>query len=516
MRNAGSGGKVRDVEGASVGGLDGLFVWHTNVDAIVGWLSVEARAVDGKEVASAGCVGECSRGWGTVTIGVNWLVTRINRASAIAGGCNCPELSVLHNAVFVFLRAAHRVGASGTTLVTVSREATSVAVMAGIDVIAVGPTIVHVREPFGPRGVGVGGGRGVVGRWVARGAIVVATVVGSVVGAVVEAGLILLDLLAKLHEFGILHSDLLEKGFVGGLQAAEEITVGGCCHGEVGKGIGGFVGEVFHGVVGMLVAGSCSGGTQVGEVGVGDSELRFEVLPRLVGGGGAAPFAARFVELLCAKHNRVGVVDDLASRVGVATGIGIVLGIFDLLDERFKRFGGIVGCLEALVVGVKVHWGDPSVGAIQMGKYLNRCHVGVCGVFILEHADVDIRDSRKKELFQCIVDSVVVAEEAQGGRMLANVGRDLGVGAIGKCRGSGPGVGGNDEWCAGSQGGVDGGGDSESEVAELATTVFGVDGRGVGFQEGSDLVDSFVGGRSNDGWNRWIREGSDDAVDSLG
>ena len=97
--------------------------------------------------------------------------------------------------------------------------------MMGINVIPMGPAIVQVGEPFGTRGdgqmscVGCGG--------VARGTIVVATVVGGVVGMIVEAGLVLLDLVAKFSEFSVFESDLLEKGLIGGLETAKEVTAGG-------------------------------------------------------------------------------------------------------------------------------------------------------------------------------------------------------------------------------------------------------------------------------------------------
>ena len=95
------------IECAGVGGLDGLFIGHVDVDAIGSWLTpVKAWTVDGKEVASAGCVSECSecgKGWGTVTIVDNWSATRIkNRASASTGGCNCPDQSVGGGAQFLF------------------------------------------------------------------------------------------------------------------------------------------------------------------------------------------------------------------------------------------------------------------------------------------------------------------------------------------------------------------------------------------------------------------------------
>ena len=63
--------------------------------------------------------------------------------------------------------------------------------------------------------------------------------------------------------------------------------------------------------MGLLESGRGSGGLKVGKVSVGNGKFSFEVLPCLVGGSGAAPFVACFVELLCAKHDQICIVDNL-------------------------------------------------------------------------------------------------------------------------------------------------------------------------------------------------------------
>ena len=251
-----------NVKRARVCGLNGLSVWHANVNAIGRGSAIKARAVDGEEVASAGRVGKCSRGWGTVTIVANCVATRVTRTSARVDWCNCPEESVGGGTVFVFLRSTHGVHTGGAALVAVGREMAGVAIMAGINVVPMGPAVVQVGEPFGTRGVARMRRRG--GRGVARGTIVVATVVGGVVGTIVEAGLVLLDLVAEFSEFGIFDGDLLKQGLVGGLETAKEVTVGGGGQGQVGKGVGGFVGKGFHGVVGLLESSCGRGGAEVG------------------------------------------------------------------------------------------------------------------------------------------------------------------------------------------------------------------------------------------------------------
>ena len=107
-----------------------------------------------------------------------------------ANRCNVPEES--GGAVFVLLGTTHVVGAGGRNLVAVSRVAAGGAIMTGIDVKTVSPTVVHVGEAFRAGSIGRGRRRG---RWgVASRTIVVpaVVVVVVVVGTVVEAGLVLL------------------------------------------------------------------------------------------------------------------------------------------------------------------------------------------------------------------------------------------------------------------------------------------------------------------------------------
>ena len=68
MGNAGFGGEMGDVKCACVCRLNRLVVGHGYVDAVGGGCAMKTRAVDGEEVASAGRVGESSRGRGTVTV----------------------------------------------------------------------------------------------------------------------------------------------------------------------------------------------------------------------------------------------------------------------------------------------------------------------------------------------------------------------------------------------------------------------------------------------------------------
>ena len=131
---------------------------------------------------------------------------------------------------------------------------------------------------------------------------------------------------------------------------------------------------------------------------MGSGEFSFEMLPRLVGSNGAAPFTAGFVELLCSKHDQIGVVDNLPRRVWIVASVGVVLCIFNLLDESLEWLGRIVWGLEAGIVGFKVHRGDSSVGAIKVCEYRYGCHVGISGVSILEGTDVDVRYRSEKEL----------------------------------------------------------------------------------------------------------------------
>ena len=111
-----------NVKRARVCGLNSLSVRHANVNAIGRGSAIKARAVDGEEVASAGRVGKCSRGWGTVTIVANCVATRVTRTSARVDWCNCPKESVGGGAVFVFLQSTHGVRTGGTALVSVGRE----------------------------------------------------------------------------------------------------------------------------------------------------------------------------------------------------------------------------------------------------------------------------------------------------------------------------------------------------------------------------------------------------------
>ena len=183
--------------------------------------------------------------------------------------------------------------------------------------------------------------------------------------------------------------------------------------------------------MGLLKSGGLGSGTEVREVGMCNGELGFEVLPGLIGGSGAAPFATGFVEHLGPKHEGVCIVNDLPGGVRVATSVGVVLSIFDLLDEDFEWLGRVVGGLEALVVGIEVHGGDSAIGAVEVREYLDGGYVGVRGVSVFECPDVNIWYSSKKELFQRVVDGVVVAKHAEFGGMLADVGRNLGGGSIG-------------------------------------------------------------------------------------
>ena len=86
-----------------------------------------------------------------------------------------------------------------------------------------------------------------------------------------EAGLELLDLLAKLHEFSGLDSELLNKVLVCALEAVEHFAIGGRVGGQVGKSFSGFVGKGFHchGVVGLVETSGLCGVAHVVEIRVG-------------------------------------------------------------------------------------------------------------------------------------------------------------------------------------------------------------------------------------------------------
>ena len=94
------------------------------------------------------------------------------------------------------------------------------------------------------------------------------------------------------------------------------------------------------------------GVTHVVEVSVGHGEVEFEVGPSVFGGRSATPFATRVNKHVRAEHDVVGVVDYLHGRVGLASGIGKVHCILDLLNERFEGLVGVVGSFEADVVGM--------------------------------------------------------------------------------------------------------------------------------------------------------------------
>ena len=107
---------------------------------------------------------------------------------------------------------------SGTILVAGTGIAAVAAVMTRVDVMAMGPAVVKVGITF-LAGIG---GRSIVGIGVG----IVAAVVARVGGTIGQSGLKLLYLEMELGEFGILHSELLKKGLIGGLEAEQHVTVG--------------------------------------------------------------------------------------------------------------------------------------------------------------------------------------------------------------------------------------------------------------------------------------------------
>jgi hypothetical protein len=188
-------------------------------------------------------------------------------------------------ALFIGFTIPHGVVASGSMLMAVIGIAAVAAVVASVNVISMGPTIVRIVETL-PAGSGhlvvavlivgvvlvvvvlvvgvlvvvvlVVVGIVVVSDVAAR-IVVTAVVVGIVVGIVVvvisavgHAGLKLLHLVAKLGNFSILDRILLDSCSVGGLETSEHVSIGGGGCGEVGKGLTGVISKVGDGVVGIV------------------------------------------------------------------------------------------------------------------------------------------------------------------------------------------------------------------------------------------------------------------------
>ena len=295
-------------------------------------------------------------------------------------------------------------------------EATTGAVVATIDVVAMRPAVVGVGVAFFGRILRVarGGGGGVVV------VVVVATVVAPatlvVVGAIGEAGLKLLDLLTELREFGVFDRELLKQGLVGGLEATEHVTVGSGGSGKVGKCLRRFVGEGLHGVgiVGLMEAGCLTGVAHVAQVSVGKGEIELEVGPGAFVGRLATPVATRVDKHVRVEHDVVSVVDDLRGGVGLAGGVGKVHSVFDLLNEGLKGLVGVVGGFETLIVGVEVHGCHATVGGVEMTKERKDGNVGVAGVTILQGTKVNVRDGGEDLLAKGALDRVVETVEAEG------------------------------------------------------------------------------------------------------
>ena len=89
MGSTGTGGQSWEVELTGVGGLNAGLVGQGNNQPIRGGAFVNARTLDGKEVAGGGSVGKGSGNWwGTASC--NTRFTRIKRTSQVTIGVSCP------------------------------------------------------------------------------------------------------------------------------------------------------------------------------------------------------------------------------------------------------------------------------------------------------------------------------------------------------------------------------------------------------------------------------------------
>ena len=122
---------------------------------------IGAWAVHSEEVAGAAGVGNGMNevGWGTARCLVNYRSTRSYGTSEIAERCSCPDES-LDGFVAGDVAATHGVGAGCRALVTGGWVTAICAVVSGVDVKTVRPTVVQIRIAFSTWGRGTAAGVG--------------------------------------------------------------------------------------------------------------------------------------------------------------------------------------------------------------------------------------------------------------------------------------------------------------------------------------------------------------------
>ena len=153
---------------------------------------IGAWAVHSEEVAGAAGVGNgiIEVGWGTARCWVNYRSTRSYGTSEIAERCSCPDES-LDGFVAGDVAATHGVGAGCRALVPGGWVAAISAVVSGVDVETMRPTVVQIWIAFSTWGRGTAArvGSSLVVRCVVVGVVVVVVVIAVGIAAVALAGL---------------------------------------------------------------------------------------------------------------------------------------------------------------------------------------------------------------------------------------------------------------------------------------------------------------------------------------
>jgi hypothetical protein len=115
-----------------------------------------------------------------------------------------------------------------------------------------------------------------------------------------------------------------------------------------------------------LVARLAQGELQISIVLVGGGKVGLEVVPSSCVGYATAPFTACLREHARCEDEVVQNSDDLGGSVGSASGIRNVDGFFDLMEEGFDRFVGVVRLFHGGIVVLDVGGTEAAVGGVDM------------------------------------------------------------------------------------------------------------------------------------------------------
>ena len=182
--------------------------------------------------------------------------------------------------------------------------------------------------------------------------------------------------------------------------------------------------------MGLVKTSSLSSVSHVAQIGVSEGEVSLEVGPSLVSNGFASPLTASVDEHAGVEHDGVCVGHDLFGGVRLASGVSVILGIFNLLNEGFEGLSWVVGGSEPSVVDLVIHGSHLSIGDEEMVEELVAGDGSVPGVAVTESSEVDVGHGRNELLLESSLYGLIETEEAEVFSMLTLVGLDLCNGGV--------------------------------------------------------------------------------------